>query len=78
MQAVYTVNRIPAGWVIQHDGDTSPSYDTVESAFEAAVTAASLALREGLGVTISVDPETVVDVEQPGADEARPLSGPMF
>jgi len=80
MQAVYTVSHIPAGWVIQHDGETSPSYETVESAFEAVVAAASLALHEGLGVSISVDPETIVEAEAApdSVAETRPLSGPIF
>ena len=72
MQAVYTISHTPAGWVILHDGEASPSYDTVESAFEAAVSAASLALHQGLGVNITVDAESTVPMGGEGYDLAPP------
>jgi len=71
MQAVYTISHIPAGWVILHDGEASPSYDTVESAFE-AVSAASLALHQGLGVNITVEAESTVPMAGEGYDLAPP------
>jgi hypothetical protein len=41
-------------WRISHDGKAANVYETKESAFEAAVTAASLALRQGHEVRITV------------------------
>ena len=47
---------LPQGdeWGILHDGDVKNTYATKEAAFEAAVAAASLAVREGHEVHISV------------------------
>jgi hypothetical protein len=47
---------VPQGddWGILHDGGVQNRYATKESAFEAAVAAASLAIREGHEVKISV------------------------
>jgi hypothetical protein len=47
---------LPQGdeWGILHDGDVKNTYATKEAAFEAAVAAASLAIREGHEVHISV------------------------
>jgi hypothetical protein len=39
-------------WRVSHDGKAENIYQTKESAFEAAVAAASLALREGYEVRI--------------------------
>jgi hypothetical protein len=41
-------------WRVQHDGKADNVYQTKEAAFEAAVAAASLALRQGHEVQISV------------------------
>ncbi len=41
-------------WGVLHDGDISNRYATKEAAFEAAVAAASLAIREGHEVRLSV------------------------
>ncbi|MET0720715.1 MAG: hypothetical protein ABWY64_07750 [Tardiphaga sp.] len=41
-------------WGILHDGDVEGIYATKESAFEAAVAAASLAVREGHEVHVTV------------------------
>ena len=40
-------------WRIRHDGSAENVYQTKESAFEAAVAAASLAIRQGHAVQIS-------------------------
>lgn len=40
-------------WSVLHDGDAQNSYATKEAAFEAAVAAASLAIREGHEVHVS-------------------------
>ena len=41
-------------WGVLHDGNVSNRYATKEAAFEAAVAAASLAIREGHEVRLSV------------------------
>ena len=41
-------------WGVLHDGDVKNRYATKEAAFEAAVAAASLAIREGHEVHVSV------------------------
>jgi hypothetical protein len=45
-------------WGVLHDGDVKNRYVTKEAAFEAAVAAASLAIREGHEVHISVPDRT--------------------
>ena len=42
------------GWTVLHDGSAPHNYDTKEAAFEAAVAAASLAIRQGHEVHLSV------------------------
>ena len=42
-------------WAIRHDGKLSGDYATKEAAFEAAVTPASNAIKQGHPVTISVE-----------------------
>ncbi|MDB5620053.1 hypothetical protein [Tardiphaga sp.] len=46
--------RISSKWCILHDGNVEGTYDTKESAFESAVAAASLAVRQGHEVHVSV------------------------
>jgi hypothetical protein len=41
-------------WGVLHDGNVEGIYDTKESAFESAVAAASLAVRQGHEVHVSV------------------------
>jgi hypothetical protein len=41
-------------WGVLHDGDIKNRYSTKEAAFEAAVAAASLAIRQGHEVRLSV------------------------
>lgn len=52
--ATYAVVEIDAEWGILHDGGVEGKYATKESAFEAAVAAASLAVRQGHEVHVSV------------------------
>jgi hypothetical protein len=40
-------------WSVLHDGRAENAYDTKEAAFEAAVAAASLAIREGHEIRVS-------------------------
>ena len=55
--ATETYQIIPGngGWTINHDGNVEGSYINKEAAFEAAVGAASRAIHDGLGVTITVE-----------------------
>lgn len=52
--AEYMIVSKSGGWTILHDGTAQNDYDTKEAAFEAAVAAASLAIREGHEVHVSV------------------------
>lgn len=52
-QAIYEIVGTAGAWRIRHDGRAENVYETRESAFEAAVAAASLALRQGHEVRVS-------------------------
>lgn len=52
--ASYAVIATNQGWGILHDGAVEGDYATKEAAFESAVAAASLAIREGHEVHVSV------------------------
>jgi hypothetical protein len=52
--AEYVVLPKGNGWTILHDGAAGNDYASKEAAFESAVAAASLALREGHEVHVSV------------------------
>lgn len=54
-QAIYSISQTGGGWIIRHDDEVSKPYEMLESAFEAACAAASLALKQGLDATVSVD-----------------------
>ena len=54
--ANYRVIYKSEGWTIQHDGETEGDYATKEAAFEAIIWAASLSIRDGIGVRIDVPP----------------------
>jgi hypothetical protein len=51
--AAYEIIGNDAEWRVRHDGKAENVYETKEAAFEAAVTAASLALRQGHEVRVS-------------------------
>jgi len=51
--AQYSVVPIDMFWSVLHDGTLEGHFETKEAAFEAAVTAASLAMREGHEVHLS-------------------------
>jgi hypothetical protein len=51
--ASYEIVGSAGEWKVRHDGRADNTYQTKESAFEAAVAAASLALRQGHEVKIS-------------------------
>src|SRR6186713_1388599 len=52
--AEYMIISKPDGWTVLHDGTAQNDYGTKEAAFEAAVAAASLAIRQGHEVRVSV------------------------
>ncbi|TYM00104.1 hypothetical protein FXB40_00855 [Bradyrhizobium rifense] len=52
--AAYDIVGGAGEWHVRHDGESKNTYETKEAAFEAAVVAASLALRQGHGVTLTV------------------------
>jgi hypothetical protein len=52
--ASYEVVGSGGVWRVKHDGEPVGSYQTKEAAFEAAVAAASSAVREGYEVQLSV------------------------
>ncbi len=52
--AEYMIVSKAGGWSVLHDSDAPNNYPTKEAALEAAVGAASLAIREGHEVRISV------------------------
>jgi uncharacterized protein (DUF58 family) len=52
--ANYKVFGQPGEWHVEHDGKVANTYETKEAAFEAAAAAASIALRQGHGILITV------------------------
>ena len=52
-QAIYEIIGTAGDWHVRHDGQAANVYETKEAAFEAAVAAASLALRQGHEVRVS-------------------------
>ena len=52
----YKIVRGGDGWSISHDNRIEGSYATKEAAFEAAAAAASNAIKDGAGITITVEP----------------------
>ncbi|MBC7855553.1 MAG: hypothetical protein IAF94_19155 [Pirellulaceae bacterium] len=61
--AAYDIQGSGKSWSIFHDGKPEGDYETSEAAFEAAVAAASLALRQGHDVRVTVKGESALDVE---------------
>ena len=52
--AQYEIVPVGKQWGVRHDGSVKFEYSTKEAAFEAAAVAASLAIREGHEVRITV------------------------
>ncbi len=52
----YDIIETKDGWTINHDGDAEGAYTTRQAAFSAAVDAAANAIKDGLGIRISVAP----------------------
>jgi hypothetical protein len=63
--ASYRIFGLPGDWHVEHDGKVEHSYETKESAFEAAAAAASLALRQGHEIVITA----------PGSDGSEATTG---
>jgi len=59
--AQYAIVAVGDQWGVLHDGDVKSQYATKEAAFESAAAAASLAIRQGHEVHLSV----------PGKDEGE-------
>lgn len=51
--AAYDVVANGSQWSVSHDGDLEGTYETKEAAFESAVAAASLAIRQGHAVRVT-------------------------
>jgi phosphotransferase system HPr-like phosphotransfer protein len=51
--ARYAIIGQKGDWHVEHDGKVANTYETKEAAFEAAVAAASLAMREGHEIAIT-------------------------
>jgi hypothetical protein len=68
--AAYEIVGMNAEWRVRHDGRAENVYATKEAAFEAAVAAASLALRQGHEVRIAAPGRGLAsgsrDEERPG------------
>lgn len=52
--ASYEILETGKSWTVVHDGEATNEYATKEAAFEAAVAAASVAIRQGHEVLVSV------------------------
>jgi hypothetical protein len=69
--AEYMIISKPDGWTVLHDGTAQNDYGTKEAAFEAAVAAASLALRQGHEVRVSVPGRDAGNKTALGAKDPR-------
>jgi hypothetical protein len=58
-EETYAIIRKGKSWTIDHDGTHEGDYETKEAAFEAIYAAASNAIKDGVGVKISI-PQRVV------------------
>ncbi len=52
-RASYAIVERGDKWVVLHDGETNGDFETKEAAFESAIGAASLAIRQGHEVMVS-------------------------
>jgi sarcosine oxidase gamma subunit len=72
--AEYMIVSKPDGWTVLHDGTAQHDYDTKEAAFEAAVAAASLAIRQGHEVHLSVPGREAGNKTALGAKDSQSVS----
>ena len=68
--ALYEIVGAAGEWRVKHDGQAVNVYQTKEAAFEAAMVAASLALRQGHEVRVTA-PGTDASGTATGAADAR-------
>jgi len=54
----YKIVRNGGSWAVNHDGALEGDYATKEAAFESAAVAASNAIKDGVGVSITVEPRS--------------------
>jgi hypothetical protein len=52
----YRIVRSGNSWAVNHDGALEGDYATKEAAFESAAAAASNAIKDGVGIAITVEP----------------------
>jgi hypothetical protein len=52
----YNIVRRGNNWAVNHDGALEGDYATNEAAFESAAAAASNAIKDGVGIAITVEP----------------------
>ena len=52
----YKIVRNGNGWAVNHDGKLEGDYATKEAAFKSAAAAASNAIKDGVGIAITVEP----------------------
>jgi hypothetical protein len=63
--AQYAIIAVHDQWGVLHDGSVNGEYATKEAAFEAAVAAASLAVRQGHEVHLSVPSREAGEFDRP-------------
>jgi hypothetical protein len=51
----YKIVRNGDSWAVDHDGTLEGEYSTKQAAFDSAVGAAANAIKDGLGISITVD-----------------------
>jgi|SRR6185437_6775641 hypothetical protein len=69
--AEYMIVSRPEGWTVLHDGTAQHDYETKEAAFEAAVAAASLAIRQGHEVHLSIPGRDAGNKTALGAEDSQ-------
>ena len=52
----YNIVRDGKSWAVNHDGVLEGDYATKEAAFKSAAAAASNAIKDGVGIAITVEP----------------------
>ena len=67
-EARYDIIRESSGWIIRHDRETSEPYELPEAAFEAAVAAASLSVRNRHDVIVSLVHEQAAGAQRVGGE----------
>lgn len=74
----YRLRGSDGAWRVDSDGEAGMAYASKEAAFEAAVAAATGAIRDGCDVTITVPgaSETLLGVEDTGHGEDMPEDTP--